>query len=120
MSRSLLRLNCEQTIPLEVCLYNNTSPILFSHGVQSLASPLQVLVVPTSSHPPVVTASHLSLNYTENSELNVLGGVRLTDEDQTCSVPFIIGARLEITSEAVNNDQGILMVGKSVSHDQMF
>ena len=70
-----------------------------------------MVVSPSNSHPPLISARSLQLNYTENTQLSVLEGVALSDMDQTCHLPVIIGARVEITTEAGDNAQEILEVG---------
>ena len=71
-----------------------------------------MVVTPLDSNPPVVTASSLQLTYTENTMLYVLEGVALNDSDQNCQNPLIIGARVEITTEASDNAEEILDVSK--------
>ncbi|CAI8050929.1 hypothetical protein GBAR_LOCUS27939 [Geodia barretti] len=83
------------------------------HGAQYLDTLLAVVVTPLDSNPPVVTASSLQLTYTENTMLYVLEGVALNDSDQNCQNPLIIGARVEITTEASDNAEEILDIGYS-------
>lgn len=53
----------------------------------------------------MITASSLQLPYTENTVLTVLEGVTLSDPDQNCQFDsVIIGAQIEIATEATDND----------------
>ena len=80
------------------------------NGVYYLDPPLIVEVVPVDSNPPVITASNVQLNYTETTVLNVLEGVALSDLDQNCQSSIIIGAQVEITTEASDNAWEMLEV----------
>ena len=62
----------------------------------------------------MITASSLQLTYTENTVLTLLEGVTLSDPDQNCQFDStIIGARIEIATEATDNDWEFLEVSST-------
>lgn len=71
--------------------------------VQRLSPPLTVSVIPSNTHQPLINNVNLILDYTENTVLNVLAGVTLSDMDETCDVPMIAGAQINIITASNDN-----------------
>ena len=77
--------------------------------MQSLSS-LIVSIVPTNSHPPQVHLNSSELTYVENTVLNVLNGVTLTDMDEICDENVIVAAQVQMVTSADDNAQEVLEV----------
>lgn len=77
--------------------------------MQSLSS-LTVSIIPTNSHPPQVHVNGSELTYVENTVLNVLDDVTLTDMDEICDENVIVAAQVEMVTSADDNAQELLEV----------
>ena len=80
------------------------------HALQSLSPPLTLIITPTNSHPPQVSAESIQLTYVENGALYVLNNTRLSDMDETCTNQTMIAAWIEIITSASDNAEELLQV----------
>ena len=80
--------------------------------MQSLSSPLTITIIPTNTHPLQVTLNDSQLTYTENSVLEVLAGLTLSDMDENCGGNAINSAVIEVDGA---NDNVIELLVVSVS-----
>ena len=89
--------------------------LFISGGTQTLSPPLTVSVTPSNTHPPLIGGVSLLINYTEGTQLVTLAGVTLSDADETCDIPMIVGAEIELSTTASDNEAlqvGIIMQRK--------
>ena len=83
---------------------------LSRHAVQSLSPPLTLTITPVNSHSPQITTPYQQSTYVENTVLDALRGVTLSDADEICAENVIVAARIEVVTSASDNAEELLDV----------